>query len=172
MGYLRRVGVMVLALSVTPVAFAQAPAQSIFKCVDGETTAYQSMPCVGGQTESRVMTIARVDTPSQSVAVQIPRASAAVPTAQSQGKMWPPRRTLMLGMSDDEVLNLPGWGVPKRIVRTKGPREWKEEWSYPTSAGERRLYFVNATLVDAMVDPENSQSATQVAIERRTYPAS
>jgi len=163
-----------MALSMTPTAFAQAPAQSIFKCVDGETTAYQSTPCGGGQTEARVLSIARADPQPQTqrVATAAPNAGASLPAVQSRGKMWPPRQTLMLGMSDDEVLNLQGWGVPKRITRTKAPREWKEEWMYPTSTGERKLYFVNATLVDAVVDPEATQDATRVAIERRTYPAS
>ena len=160
-----------LAFSMTPTLFAQVPTQNIFKCVNGETTAYQSMPCGGGQTEARVMTIARAEIPSPSVAVPIPSASAVVPTARTPGKMWPPRRTLMLGMSDDEVLNLAGWGVPKRISRTKGQREWREEWFYPTSNGDRRLSFVNGTLVDALIDPETSQAATQVATERRAYPA-
>ena len=31
-----------------------ATAQGIFKCVDGETIAYQSMPCANGQTRDAV----------------------------------------------------------------------------------------------------------------------
>jgi hypothetical protein len=92
--------------------------------------------------------------------------------AQSNVKMWPPRRTLTLGMSDDEVLNLAGWGVPKHIARTKAARGWREEWTYATSAGERRLYFVNATLVDAIVDGDASPAVAQVEIARRSYRAS
>ena len=94
---------------MTP-AFAKVPTQNIFKCVDGETTAYQSMPCGAGQTEARLMTLARAEPPAPSMAVPTPSGAAVVPTARSPGKMWPPRRTLMLGMSDDEVLNLAGWG--------------------------------------------------------------
>jgi hypothetical protein len=76
----------------------------------------------------------------------------------------------MLGMSDDEVLNLSGWGVPKHITRTKVWRAWREEWVYPTATGDRRLYFVNATLVDAVLD---GQAVQQVASDRRApYPAS
>jgi hypothetical protein len=85
--------------------------------------------------------------------------------------MWPPRRTLMLGMSDDEVLNLPGWGVPRKITRTKSPREYKEEWTYFTPTGERKLYFVNAALVDAVVDPRASEQIAAQQIDRRAYPA-
>lgn len=54
-------------------------------------------------------------------------------------------------MSDDEVLNLPGWGIPERITRARMPHEWQEEWIYGSSiAGERHLYFVNTVLVDAI----------------------
>lgn len=74
----------------------------------------------------------------------------------------------MLGMSDDEVLNLPGWGVPQHIIRTKALREWREEWTYiPTPSGERRLYFINATLVDAAID---APPAPQLAGEHMPYP--
>jgi hypothetical protein len=79
---------------------------------------------------------------------------------------------LTLGMSDDEVLNLAGWGVPKHIARTKAARGWREEWTYPTSTGERRLYFVNAKLVDAIVDGDVNPATAQIATARRGYPAS
>jgi len=71
----------------------------------------------------------------------------------------------MVGMSDDEVLNLPGWGVPNRITRERKPREWREEWSYGSPVnGERRLHFVNATLVD-IVDAPSSQQVASVTIQ-------
>ena len=160
-----------LAISSATSVYAQYPSQDIFKCVDGEVTAYQSMPCATNQTQTRVMTVARPqDAPIPSVAVPS-KVLAAVPTAQSSEKMWPPRRTLMLGMSDDEVLNLPGWGVPKEIVRSRASREWKEEWTYPTAAGERKLYFVNARLVDAIVDTQASQQIAIQQAQRRPYPA-
>jgi len=78
----------------------------------------------------------------------------------------------LVGMSDDEVLNLAGWGVPQQIVRTKAAREWREEWTYATAAGERRLYFVNATLVETSVGGDGSQAMAQVETARRSYPAS
>ena len=173
----RLLPVAALAVAMTTSAHAQGASQRIFKCVDGETNSYQSMPCGGGQTEVRVMTVARAPEaqPQQpSSALQLEAANAAavpVPTAQSRGKVWPPRRLLMLGMSDDEVLNLPGWGVPKQITRSKAPREYKEEWTYLTSTGERKLTFVNATLVDAVVDNQASRQIAIQQIERRTYPA-
>jgi hypothetical protein len=52
-------------------------------------------------------------------------------------------------MSDDEVLNMSGWGRPSRIDRVRLPREWREEWVYgPQTLSERRLYFSNGRLVD------------------------
>ena len=109
-----------------------------------------------------VMTVARATPPEARAqpASAIPRVVSSVPPAVGGGRAWPYRRTLMIGMSDDEVLNLPGWGVPKNISREKKPREWREDWSYGSAlAGERRLRFVNSKLVDVVDVP----AATQVA---------
>jgi hypothetical protein len=57
-------------------------------------------------------------------------------------------------MTDDEVLNLPGWGRPARIVRTHEPRRWHEEWTYDA---RRHLHFVNGTLVGA--DTEDAEAS-------------
>ena len=160
-----------VALAIAPAVHAQTGSKHIFKCLQGDTIAYQSMPCGDGQTELRVLALGRTEDPPRPSAA-VPRVSPEVPTAQSSGKMWPPRRTLMLGMSDDEVLNLAGWGVPTRIARTKAARGWREEWTYATNAGERRLYFVNATLVDAIVDGDANSAMAQVETARRSYPAS
>jgi hypothetical protein len=55
--------------------------------------------------------------------------------------------TLCIGMTDDEVLNLRGWGRPAKIIRTRAPREWHEEWTYDArAAGPRQLHFVNGKL--------------------------
>jgi hypothetical protein len=152
-----------LSLLLTVAAgMHSAAAQSIFKCVDGETVAYQSMPCSSGhaQTEMRLTTAARASD-AQTQAVTIPAADASIPVAAVRGRVWPPRRTLMVGMSDDEVLNLPGWGVPNHITRERKPREWREEWSYGSPVnGERRLHFVNATLVDIVDAPSSPQVAS------------
>jgi hypothetical protein len=131
-----------LAFCLAVSAQAQTTQQDIYKCVDGEATSYQSMPCGRGQTAASVLTVTRTPVPPTQAVAAIPNLTPSVPVAQSRGKMWPPRRTLMLGMSDDEVLNLPGWGVPRKITRTKSPREYKEEWTYFTPTGEQKLYFV------------------------------
>jgi len=160
------------ALALPSATFAETPVQRIYKCIQGETTAYQSMPCDAGRTEVRLLTIARPEAEPPAPLGAIPTMAPDGPTAEAAGKQWSPRRTLMLGMSDDEVLNLSGWGVPQRIARTKAARQWREEWTYSTSAGDRRLYFVNAKLVDAIVDGDARQAMAQVETARRSYPAS
>ena len=67
--------------------------------------------------------------------------------------------TICIGMTDDEVLNLPGWGRPAKIVRTRAPREWREQWFYETRfAAPRQLFFVNGTL--ATVEKEFAETPT------------
>jgi hypothetical protein len=88
-------------------------------------------------------------------------ATAAAAQARPEHTSGPWRRTtLTLGMSDDEVLNLPGWGRPTRISRARAPRAWNEEWVYGQSTtGTRHLLFVNARLVDIVDKPPVEQVA-------------
>jgi hypothetical protein len=127
----------------------EASATGIYKCVDGGATAYQSLPCAPGASEIRL------SPPASAVPALLspaPRADAASPYPRRPGP-WK-HRTLTLGMSDDEVLNLPGWGRPSRITRVRLPREWREEWIYDGGLlAEQRLYFANAKLVDVVVMP-------------------
>jgi hypothetical protein len=146
----------ILRTLVVMLGFATLPAgaQSIFKCVEGEAIAYQSAPCGSGQVQVR-LAIAQATRAVFEPLSALPRvAPSGTSSAQMRGNAWPWRRTLTLGMSDDEVLNLAGWGIPSRIVRTRAAREWREEWIYSQSAaGEHRLQFVNATLVDISDKP-------------------
>ena len=143
----------VVSLVAAPLA---AQAQGIFKCVDGELIAYQSMPCSNGQVEMSLASAqtnqaepTRPEPDSVSGFNHAPLSAAPSPSPQGRSSTWPWRRTLTLGMADDEVLNLSGWGIPTRIIRTRTAREWREEWVYARTPGEeRRLRFANATLVD------------------------
>jgi hypothetical protein len=128
-----------LATNVGP----SAGAQDIFKCVGDGATAYQSTPCANGQVETQMTAGA----PPPRLEAQTAEPSPAQQTLRVPG---PWRRTsLTLGMSDDEVLNLPGWGRPSRITRVKIARAWHEEWTYgQTETGARHLHFANARLVD------------------------
>jgi hypothetical protein len=137
----------VLAASLVPAAGAE-----IFKCVGAGVTAYQSMPCAQGAAETR---LPPTGGPSPRVVETQAPALPAPPTREPLRRAGPwNHTTLTLGMSDDEVLNLPGWGRPSRIIRVKAPHEWREEWVYgPATAGERHLHFANAKLVDINVTP-------------------
>src|SRR3977135_896695 len=96
-----------LLCAVTLAATPFVSAQDIYKCVEGNATAYQSMPCPNGQVEMRMNTVAQARSDVQRPA---PLNSTRPPP---RSNVWPWRRTLTLGMSDDEVLNLPGWGIPE-----------------------------------------------------------
>jgi hypothetical protein len=57
----------------------------------------------------------------------------------------------LIGMTDTQVLNLPSWGRPAQIIRSKAGHLWREQWIYQdrSTGDERRfLYFENARLVD------------------------
>jgi len=139
------------------LAFELAPqvaAQDIFKCVDNGATAYQSTPCAPGAAETRIATTG-ASTPRPDVEMS----GAAISSMREPRRVGPwSHATLTLGMSDDEVLNMSGWGRPSRISRTRAPHEWREEWIYgQATGGERHLYFANARLVDIAVTPPVDQ---------------
>jgi len=73
-------------------------------------------------------------------------------------------------MTDDEVLNLPGWGRPAKIQRTRAPREWREELFYDArAAGTRQLWFVNGKLAAVETELEGpSIELTHVATNSAT----
>src|SRR5512143_1578079 len=108
-------------LGIIIVAVAPAASAEIYKCVEGGRTAYQSWPCGASATETRMPSPA----PPRTEVAPLARAQAA----SRRSGPWP-QRTLTLGMPDDAVLNLAGWGRPDRITRTHRPREWREEWIY------------------------------------------
>jgi hypothetical protein len=57
-------------------------------------------------------------------------------------------------MSDTKVLNMRGWGRPKKITRTKGREGWREEWTYLSRPEEKTiLQFINGTLAAAISEP-------------------
>src|SRR5258705_7714834 len=124
------------------------------------------MSCTNGQTEKRMLASAQ---PSREESVKPPRSLAREESSQparsspprvAQRQSWPFQRAMVLGMSDDEVLNLPGWGRPSRIIRTRVPREWREEWIYAgATSAERRLHFVNAALVEIIEQPTSDDPA-------------
>ncbi len=145
----RSLGAACRALLATIVVVLALPAgATIYKCVQAGKTAYQSWPCAASAAETTMPS----STPARIAAA--PAANAPAPS--SRPGPWP-QRTLTLGMPDDAVLNLAGWGRPDRITRTRRPREWREEWIYGEgTAAERRLVFVNARLIGIDTPPATS----------------
>jgi hypothetical protein len=75
---------------------------------------------------------------------------------------------LNLGMTDDEVLNLPGWGPPQKITRSKAEHMWSEQWSYNSSANERRqLQFTNGKLMTIDFEPREFEPREVIPVTLR-----
>lgn len=135
------------ALLAVAASFAMhAHAGEIYKCVGDGVTAYQSMPCGRSQSESRLPVVGSSE--PRKIAYATPAPSQAPVQRALRPGPWK-NQTLVLGMSDDEVLNMPAWGRPSRIVRTRLSKGWQEVWTYGSPVlGERELRFVNARLTD------------------------
>ena len=66
---------VVLGMAASPVG-----AQGIFKCVDGDGTAYQSMPCANGQAEMRLAIAQTGHAEPASVVPRTPPSAAPSPS--------------------------------------------------------------------------------------------
>jgi hypothetical protein len=136
----------VLVLCCAGAAHAGEP---VYKCATEDGIVYQGTPCGGVAT---VALQARVSMPSSSVGVSSRQGASLQPVAcggrpaAKVRALW--RRTaLCLGITDDEVLNLPGWGRPAAIERARVREGWREAWSYASpGGGAKRLSFLNGQL--------------------------
>jgi hypothetical protein len=154
--------VLVLCLSFCGIAYPLAAhAQAIHKCLAPDGVAYQSMPCASGAGDVVIASLGSVRADSAPRA-EAPTAAAArrEPGANSKRVFW--RTSIAIGMSDDEVLNLPAWGRPSAITRSKANRVWYEEWIYRwRMGGTSRLSFANGRLTGvetgAAVEPAETQ---------------
>jgi len=131
------------------VVSLDAAAGGIYKCVERGATTYQSTPCAHGQAETPIaIANAGVQT--------TPGQPTAVPVATTQGRKRGPWKhtTVEIGISDDEVLNMPGWGRPTQILRSRARQGWEEVWRYGNGyRSQRELRFVNARLADIVETP-------------------
>lgn len=173
-----------LASGIGFCASAPALAGDIYKCATPTgTISYQSAPCEGAELRKPTAVVNVVEAPAQTSTISnSARAPAAAgpaivsasapggPDCNSRPREWwrrfPGRRaSICIGMTDDEVLNLPGWGRPAKIQRTRAPREWREEWFYDArAAGTRQLWFVNGKLAAVETELEGpSIELTHVA---------
>lgn len=162
----RWLGFLVLAATLAPAARAQ----DIQKCVSDENVvAYQDAPCQAGSSDAGILRLPEYADPPQRDAASAPAADPAAPglaapdeTPPAGGtvaalrasapteaiRTFPFRRTIALGMTDDQVLNLADWGRPARIARTRERHGFRERWTYEAPGGPRELSFVNGRLVD------------------------
>ena len=167
------------ALVVGVVAFSvNAYANGIYKCVSSEGVAYQSAPCAAGTAEE-ALTVSSADaakrpqqdgddSTAQVRSNQVAYASSSATTTLPQSAAVaavPGADKLTLGMTDDQTLNTPGWGPPKKIARTRERSGWREVWTYARKAsGARQLEFFNGRLVAVSLLPEPADTARMVSL--------
>ena len=140
---------LILCLSLaTPVA---AGAGGIYKCVDGGAVTYQSTACSRGRDATPV-SLSNVSAKATHDGIAAVPVAAATAQPRKRGPWL--HTTVQVGVTDDEVLNMPGWGRPAQISRTRVARGWEEVWRYGNGyAGERQLRFVNARLAEIVDTP-------------------
>lgn len=162
---LDRVWVIGVALAFS----ANAYAGGIYKCVSAEGTAYQSAPCVTGSeevlavttTESLARPRADIDDATQGPSGRIADTAGGLST---DPRALGPNR-LILGITDDQALNTPGWGPPKKILRHRERSGWREVWTYaPKAGGAPQLEFFNGRLVAISLQSESAESARFVTV--------
>ena len=137
-------------------------AQAIHKCMAPEGTAYQSAPCGTGASDIVIASNAG-ERASPLPAATPPRRA---PETRGGRVFW--RTSIALGMSDDEVLNLPSWGRPSAITRSKFNRIWHEEWLYRWRiGGTSRLSFANGRLTAVETGAGEADPETQVNLTLR-----
>ena len=143
----RRMIARMLLAGLALVSLDASAGDDIYKCVAGTATSYQSAPCAIGQAEI-ALKVARVAIEGQR------NANASVRVTEPRKRALWTRTAIEVGMSDDEVLNLPGWGRPAQVTRARLARGWEEVWRYGDSySGGRELRFVNARLADIVATP-------------------
>jgi hypothetical protein len=138
----RYAGLLCLLSIAAPIVCQGA----VYKCTgeDGKAV-YQDTPCVGAQLQAPLVT-------SPAKRDQTRGTEAASQPDTPQGLVTD--GGLAVGMSDTKVLNMRGWGRPKKITRTKGREGWREEWTYLSRPEEKTiLQFINGTLAAAISEP-------------------
>jgi hypothetical protein len=147
---------LVLAVSGASVA------QDIHKCVgDDSSVTYQNAPCAPAQSDAGVLRLPGYADPAERDGATAPAADAAAaasedtpfPAASSPAmsdaqRVFPFRTSVAVGMTDDQVLNVPAWGRPTTIVRSGSHANWREVWTYDRGGDIRQLAFVGGRLAD------------------------
>lgn len=133
-------------------------AQDIRKCATPDGIGYQTAPCGDGQVELAVIATSRPAISGEhgdstaTDAANKERSDAANKSVPARlTAQWIPsgRQVVAPGVSDDQVLNTPNWGVPTRISRWRDKRVWRETWVYESRQRlTRQLSFANGKLTD------------------------
>jgi hypothetical protein len=167
----QRIG-MIACVALTLAAGANA--QSIRKCVDHGVVGYQTMPCGVGQVDAGLVKLPDYADPPQHDGATAPAQDAYGGTPAGEDVVtpvpatspppsqaaFPFRTSIALGMTDDQVLNMPQWGRPTHIERTGRHRGWRETWTYPRPTELRTLTFVEGRLANIDVDTPVTQIAS------------
>lgn len=153
----QRIG-MIACVALTLAAGANA--QSIRKCVDHGVVGYQTMPCGVGQVDAGLVKLPDYADPPQHDGATAPAQDAYGGTPAGEDVVtpvpatspppsqaaFPFRTSIALGMTDDQVLNIPQWGRPSRIARSGRHETWRETWTYDRNGETRQLAFVDGRL--------------------------
>jgi hypothetical protein len=128
--------------------------------------AYQSVPCAAGESDTLIDS-----RPSASGPSVLQTASSTHPAKREPAtgvKRLFQKTRIAIGMTDDEVLNLPSWGRPNSIARSRSNRVWHEEWLYCwAGAATSRLSFANGKLTGIESDGAVADPATPVSLTLR-----
>ena len=115
---------------------------TIYKCTGDGAVTYQDRPCKPGQSAVVLAEVAAQPTNENDRAAP----GQESPLASQPGGV-------VVGMTDTEVLNLRGWGRPRKITRSRAKRAWLEQWTYLSPAnGARQLQFANGRLTAVHTD--------------------
>jgi len=153
---------------------ASANAQDVRKCVDNGVVGYQNRPCGAGQIDAGFVKLPDYADPPQRDAASAPAQDAYGATPASDDSSTPSpvaspapsqaafpfRTSIAIGMTDDQVLNIPRWGPPSRIERTGRHRGWRETWTYARPSESRTLMFVEGRLANISVETPATQLAS------------
>lgn len=146
-----------LALS----SFSYAQDKTIYKCAASEGIGYRDTPCATQEEQTLIRSARKVSWQSDD--------EKAIPPMDARLSATPfSANRLLIGMTDTQVLNLPSWGRPAHIIRSKAGRLWREQWIYKErGTGDERtfLYFENARLVDQEDAPAPPSVQARAAVE-------
>ena len=130
------------------LAFASlCEADNIHKCAGPEGLVYRDTPCASGQQEQPFTSGAKNESQRSESDVGQRSQQTSRQVANSYGGTPLAATTLFIGMTDTQVLNLPSWGRPAQILRSKARPGWREEWVYKNRTDDwHLLYFENGRL--------------------------